>query len=283
MLPVLFLLLAVQDPPATELAWKWRQGERVRYEIERRIRIDRPAKADKAEGRILLGVVLEVEEAGGRGAAKVKITLDRTAASGGDSVPKVDYDSDRDREVSEHHYVRKLANLVGKSFSIRMDGTGAWSDAGEFEKLVLRAMELEPGRFTAKELETEVRRISVPLQNLMEQALGVMPSKSVKRGEPWENRIGRFDLSAAQGSFVGTSTLKEMRGREAVIVQSLGCDFPDKAGPAGVVKGSGEVLWDPDRGRLVSMNSNLTLTTGAETVEVTLDAKLSPRKDPSGK
>jgi len=283
MLEVLVLLLAAQDPPATDLGWKWRKGERVRYEIERRIRIDHQPKGDVSEGRTLLGVVLEVDEGGAGGSAKVRITLDRTAVSGGETGAKVDYDSDRDRGVPEHTYARKLANLVGKSFSTRLDGAGAWSDAGDFEKLVLRAMEIEPGRFTAKDLEVEIRRVSVPLQNLMEQAFGVAPSKPVKRGDPWENRIGRFDLGASRVSLVGSSTLKEMRGREAVIAQSLACEFSDKSGPAGVAKGSGEVVWDSEVGRLASMNSTLSLTTAAEIVEVTLDAKLSPRKDPVGK
>src|SRR5262249_29378161 len=119
----------------------------------------------------LTTVVTEVKD----GCGTVRFTFDRVKVAARSPGRNVDYDSDV--KSSEPGQFPGLADVLGKSMEMRLDGRGA-------------VLEVK----ISKELESAAR--GMQFDEMVRQQLLVLPEKEVTIGESWESR---FEMPSAMG------------------------------------------------------------------------------------
>lgn len=226
---------AGQDDPKVTLQWKFARGETLRYEVDTTYEV---TGANAATRHSVIQIALEPTEIAKDGVATLKVTFERaSAARKGDTA--------------------RVAELVGKSFTMKMSRAGRISEVKGLQELMKKLHADDDGDDDdGDEDGDDDDGDEDDGANSMQQCFPLLPSAALTKGGSVEHDA--VACASVQSAPRIKSTLKELRdGGKAALVDQ-GWSIEPKAGeaqaPMGLAsaKSSSEILWRVERGVLQS-------------------------------
>jgi len=268
-------LAVPQDPPKPEISWNLKAGEPVRYEVEKTTVILR--KTGDLEMKMKLGLVLEAGARDAEGKLPLRFRIDRVGMSGKGDKDDEDYDSDRDKAAPKHPALHLMAGCLHGEFEARLSRQGNVSGVQGLREILQNSADNVPAMKDSGDKEV-ASRFASSIDQILQEAFCLAPGKALAKSDAWDASPGAIAYGNGETTLRIKSTVKDIRGGEAVIERTLTLDFTgDQRNPEGKGSGKGEVVWSTERGLPLSGQWEYSVTTSRGETRNTFSLKLAPR------
>jgi hypothetical protein len=282
----LFLVLSAVAAPAhgqDQLRWKFKQGDKFWLKSETHLKQtatveDKDVVPVEIETTTLASYTVEKVESDGSVTLEQKIESMKIKAN--DKLGGLDKAADK---------------FKGATFTIKLDAKGKVTDFKGFDELMKR---LSADPEFGKKLQGVLTKEN--MSKAAEEAFSFLPDKAVKEGEKWSRELtvplgplGSFDVKNTYTHKGKTKTGPVQIDLESVMTYKppaadkpeTGLSFKVTGGTLKSKDATGKILFDADKGRLVSYKSTVTIV-GTLTIEsngksITLDFKQDQNTDVS--
>lgn len=268
------------DGEAVPLAWRWVEGDEIRYRLvqEHRQAFFGPEGQVGPEVGRTQTIVFRQEVTGvsPEGVASIAATYESVAVRtdegpGGEAQP-IEYDSTDPAGAAKarHPAIRPVAMLVGRTVRYKVAPSGTVSDVSGFDEIVEKAIE-GMARQDAEKIRASTGNDVLAKQ--IEDQFRVVPGRPAKPGDSWEVDVeqpvpglGRLKVEHRYALAAVEPAGEGRRARISVESALSTARAAEPPAPGGLVmrlkdgRGSGEILFDPERGRLTRREIALSIT-----------------------
>ena len=273
-LVIAFLSVSQAGAQPVQLEYRWSPGESTRYELTESMRqhLSGPIESELKWQRTL-GYTERLLEQTDQGTRIERVYEGLTVSVSRDREPPVRFDSRApDPESAKNLFIAPFVGLAGKSIRFTLLKNGSVADVeGAAEAIQAMFLPLEqgplaPGLHAANQSPSQSDRLA----RQIEQALRIIPGKSVLRGERWPVEIDHATplSSSLSSDIVATYTgIDRSTGNAAITLdgslnQQVDDDNPDLSGLLGITLESsdlsGTLLFDAENGQIASSTMQLT-------------------------
>lgn len=245
-----------------ELRWKFQSGETLNYVVQQKMQTEMNVGGQKINTTMqqTMDMSWKVSSVAPSGDAAVAQTVDRVQMKmEGGPFGTLQFDT-QSTEAPSNQIVKAMADvfrkIVGQEFRVTMKPTGQVQDVQVPPELL---KSITSGAAAANPLNEET------LKQMMEQSSVMLPATRVQKGQTWESTqqvelpFGQMKVSSKM-TFEGTDA---STGIATIAMQPTVSVSPKEGAPIQVTltksDGTGKVLFDTARGRIVRSDLNLTL------------------------
>lgn len=244
-----------------DLRWKFQSGETLKYQVQQKMQTEMAVGGQKINTNMQQSMDMswKVGMVSGQGDAAVVQTVDRVQMKmEGGPFGSLQFDTNS-TEVPANPIVKAMAEvfrkIIGQEFKVTMKSTGKVENV-EVPPQLLQALNTA-GAANALNEDT--------LKQMMEQSSVLLPAAAVSPGQSWESAqqiqlpFGEMKVSSKM-TYEGRD---QSTGMARIAMKPTITVTPKEGSPLQLTmkksEGSGQVLFDPSRGRIVRSDLDLTL------------------------